>query len=131
MTKFLPLCAILVVFLSPVYASAETPTPSLFFTAEETRKIEALAHKEASTPGASDIHLGAIMYYAPNDWAVWLQGERWTPTTEHTDLHILGVEPNQVRMELSGVQFSVPQDITLRPYQTYQTATGKIVEGAE
>jgi hypothetical protein len=111
----------------PVQAATDTPASSLFFTPDESKQIDALAARKA--PAHSDIHLGAVMYYGPGDWTLWLQGERWTPMTQHGDLRVLEVEPGEVRLALVTAPDMPPREITLHSNQTYEVATGKIVEG--
>jgi hypothetical protein len=110
-------------------ALADTPA-SLFFTPKEVEKIAALPTGNAPHEDLSpDIHLGAVLYYGPDDWSVWLQGTRWTPGTEHPGLRIIGVSPNRVEMLWTPAAGAPERPVTLRPYQTYQTATGMVVEG--
>ena len=111
-------------------ASAETvpalPSSSLFFTVDETAAIDALARKAGAS---SDIHLGAVLYYGPDDWTVWLQNERWTPATSHNDLRIVKVAPGAVDLIWTPATDPAPHAISLQPYQTFRTGTGIIVEG--
>jgi len=112
-------------------ARAGTPPASLFFDAESAGKIEALAEKNRLPhANAAAIHLGAVFYYGPKDWALWLQGHKWTPDTDQPDLHIVDVSPGEVQMLWQGASGAAPQEITLRPYQTFEITTGEIIEGA-
>jgi hypothetical protein len=116
-------------FVFPV-TGAETPTTSIFFTPEETQTIQTLESQDkTNAPNNAQINLGAIMYYGEGDWAVWLQGERWTPTTHHDDLRIISVTANEVKLSYTPTAGAVAQEVTLHPHQTYQIGTGKIVEG--
>ena len=72
------------------------------------------------------LHLDAILYTNPADWTVWLQGAPWTPDTNRPDLHIIAVTPDSVK--LSRTTPTDSQEITLRPHQTYNPATGQISE---
>lgn len=114
----------------PTSVKADVP-PSLFFTSEEVQIIQALAAK-TSHPNSEtgDIHLGAVFYYAPDDWVLWLQGQKWTPSTAKTDIRVTSVQPDEVRVSLSSASGAPAQDIVLKPYQTYQLSTGKVVEGS-
>ena len=129
MKKFLLL--FITLLLSPVSAHAENdtmlPQTSLFFTPDETRLAEALAEKNA--PDVADIRLGAVMYYGPHDWTLWLQGIKWTPSTSRDDLKILYVAPNEVRLSWRGDDGKAPRQIVLRPNEAYEIATGKIIVG--
>lgn len=125
--------AVFLIVSFQAFAATDVPANSLFFTPDETKQIEALAAKQLQNRAGAphpDIHLGAVMYYGPGNWTLWLQGERWTPATNRADLRVLDVEPGEVRLALTTVPDMPPREITLRPHQTYQIATGKIVEGA-
>ncbi len=127
------LVAVLCVFAFGARADDEPApvNPSLFFTSQEAAMVETLAAKNPH-PAASngDVHLGAVMYYSPEDWVVWLQGERWTPETQHPDLHIIEVLPDRVRLGIA-LQPNLPlREVTLRPYQTYQLSSRRVVEGS-
>ena len=85
-----------------------------------------LAAKETPA-GQGDIRLGAILYYAPNDWTLWVRGERWTPDSTSEDLRILSVTPNEVVVAWREDKDSEQKEITLKPNQMYQISTGKII----
>jgi hypothetical protein len=124
------LMAIFLALAPRAFAAASVPTDSLFFTPDETKQIEALANKNGPRNSSqSDIHLGAVMYYGPGNWTLWLQGERWTPETVKADLHVLDVQPDAVRLTLTATPDMTTREITLRPHQTYRIATGQVVEG--
>ena len=110
---------------SPAHA-ADIPQSSLFFTPQEARDAELQAAKSAPA-GQGDISLSAIMFYTADDWTLWLRGERWTPQTDHDDLHVLHVTANEVRLSWREDAGSAEREITLRPNQTYQIATEKII----
>ena len=101
--------------------ASDTPRTSLFFTQDEQRAIDKLNHPTEPTAPPSHLTLGAVMYYGPRDWSVWLQGERWTPDTpDHGDLHIVSVTPDTVRVayHLTTTQHQVE----LHPNQTLALA---------
>jgi hypothetical protein len=122
--------------LSHAALAADAPAMSLFFTPQETQAIEALLAPPPAPPppadnGVGDLHLGAVLYYGPRDWVVWLQGERWTPQTNRGGLHVVDVTPaGHVRLSLAAASGSPPREITLKPYQTYQSESGAVVEGS-
>jgi hypothetical protein len=109
----------------------DVPVPSLFFTSEETRQVEALAvtanHPETA-PG--DIQLGAVFYYAPDNWVLWMQGKKFTPQTHRSDIDIVSVTPDEVRFNYRPELGDSPRDITLKPHQVFQLSTGKVVEAS-
>lgn len=106
------------------------PQQSLFFTEEESRAIRELtATAKTERRTTNGIHLGAVIYYGPEDWTLWLQNQRWTPETDRPDMHIVSVEPNRVHVSWARSANETPRDIVLRPYQTYQIGSGRITEG--
>ena len=105
---------------------ADIPQSSLFFTPQESLDAERMAARSAPA-GEGDISLGAIMFYGADDWALWLQGEWWTPQTAHKNLRVLDVTADEVRLSWREDADSPEHEITLKPNQTYQIATGKII----
>ena len=68
-------------WVSSSFASENgVPQVSLFFTPQETYEASMLARR-APPERKGDIHLGAVLYYGKDDWTLWLQGEKWTPTS--------------------------------------------------
>jgi hypothetical protein len=104
------------------------PATSLFFTEQESEVIANRHKKPPPIPETVILRLGSILYFGPKDWIVWLQGERWTPDTDKPDLHIVSVDPEQVRL-IWTAGTTQPQSINLRPHQTYNTATGQVSDG--
>lgn len=117
------MCLILLIYAFPA-AADDMPQHSLLFSPQQTREAENLADKSLPA-GAAGIHLGAIIYYDRNDWTLWLQHKRWTPQTHEDDLKILDVTPASVEL-LWRDDNGDEREITLRPDQTYQIATGQI-----
>lgn len=105
--------------------AADVPQTSLFLTPQEAASAEKMADK-LSPADQSSIRLGAILYYGPQDWAVWLQGRRWTPQTEDKDIRILAVTPDDVRI-LWQTGPKDEREMTLRPNQIYKKALGRLV----
>ena len=118
-----------VLSLLAAQARADDAPPSLFFTPDEAQVIDALAAKEGNA-AQDDIRLGAVLYYGPQNWALWLQGILWTPQTDRPDLHVLDVAGDAVKLRLTDA-LAGTRDITLKPHQTYRMATGEIVEGLQ
>jgi len=105
---------------------------SVFFTGKEAKKIERAVQRASLKPPAltfDTIELGAVLYYGPGQWTVWLQGERWTPKTSHPYVRILNVEADRVRLSVTPFAGEAPREITLRPHQNYQVLRDLIVEG--
>lgn len=127
------LCAALCLLSLP--AQADTlPQASLFFTPEEVRAIEKPMEKNTAAAAQPvpmrDVSLGAVLYYGPGDWVLWLQGERWTPATQHADIHVLEVDADEVRLKLTPSPDVAAREVVLKPYQIYQWSADKVVEGS-
>jgi hypothetical protein len=120
--------------LVSVAMATETMPVSLFFTPEEVQAIEILKNPHTEAPSAvadsGDVHLGAVFYYGPGDWALWLAGRFWTPLTEQADLHVIEVTPGEVRFSLAEAADKPSREVTLKPYQTYRPSTGEVFEGS-
>ena len=124
-------CALALLLFPPcAYATEAPPATSLFLSPQETREAESQAEKSMPA-GQGDIRLGAILYYAPHDWIIWLRGERWTPQTSRQDLSVRAVSADEVRLRWRGDGDKgavIEKEITLTPNQTYQISTGKIID---
>ncbi|MDD4615829.1 MAG: hypothetical protein PHW76_01750 [Alphaproteobacteria bacterium] len=106
--------------------SDRPPQASLFLTPQEEHEAEMLARR-LSPPGKGDLHLGAVLYYGPEDWTLWLQGEKWTPSTRREGIKILEVGESAVRILWTNPEDNAPLEVTLHPNEAYQIATGKII----
>ncbi|HEU0117901.1 MAG TPA: hypothetical protein VFR09_04635 [Alphaproteobacteria bacterium] len=125
------LLPVLLLLAIPAWAETDVPPPSsLFYTSDEAGFIDASMDKRPASASIAGIHLGAVMFYSAEDWTLWLQNQRWTPDTDKPDLHVMAVQPNEVTLSWTSSPGAKAKEITLRPYQTYEIATGKIVEGA-
>jgi hypothetical protein len=75
------------------------------------------------------IHLSAIVYHAPDDWRVWLNGRSYTPAAQPRAIEILEVTADAVRLTWRGGPEQRPPQVELQPNQSYLIASGEIVEG--
>jgi len=110
----------------PAYAleNDALPSTSLFFTTQEIFEASVQAHR-VSFQKPDEIRLGAVFYYAPGDWTLWLQGEKWTPDTSRGNLRVLDVTADSVRIAVKGPD-GTETDIALKPNQAYDIKTGNI-----
>lgn len=113
-----------VAFGGPAIAGDELPQKSLFLAPQEAHEAQLLARQEATRTG--NIHLGAVVFYAPDDWTLWLQGEKWTPDTVRGDLGVLEVTEDSVSLTWRD-ENGVDRNFTLKPNETYEIATGQII----
>jgi hypothetical protein len=85
--------------------------------------------RSSPAPATGAIHLGAIVYRAPDDWRVWLNGESFTPGARAGAIEILQVSAERVVIAWRPGPGARPARIELRPNQTYVVASGAVVEG--
>jgi hypothetical protein len=75
------------------------------------------------------IHLSAIVYHAPDDWRVWLNGQSYTPAAQPRAIEILEVTADAVRLTWRGGSEQRPPQVELQPNPSYLIASGEIIEG--
>ncbi len=80
-------------------------------------------------PAAGSLHLAAIVYRAPDDWRIWLNGQSFTPTARPGAIEILKVTADRVVLAWRPGPGTPPTRVELRPNQTYVVASGEVVEG--
>jgi len=118
-------------FVSAAYAS--DGMPSLFFSPEDVRQIETEIGSQRHDASSNAIHLDSILYFGPGKWRVWIEGEKWGPDTQKPHLRIIKVTSETVRLAYTPTGLSSGEneekEITLRPHQNFDPATGVIAEG--
>jgi len=127
---------------APALAQAPTPAPSLFFTpaevaigerilaGREPKPVSASGEYQGPPPVPPDIHLGALIFVAPGDWVLWVNGQRRTPSDRRGELEISAVSRERAEIVWRGDVKGGPLRVRLRPYQTFVGSTGEILEGA-
>lgn len=126
--KFCAAFLIVLLIASPALAAP----PSLFFSNEEMVRIGAEVQKKPhlfSALGKHQLHLGSILYYGPNAWTVWLQGEKWTPETSRPNLTILEVSATTVHLRVTPFGEQTSYEVTLLAHQSLNLLTGIVSEG--
>jgi hypothetical protein len=114
---------------------------SLLFSSAALALIESARRGDRAAPAAAAaptvarsaplaIHLSAIVYHAPDDWRIWLNGQSFTPAAAPGTLEILAVTAGMVRLAWHGGPGPQPRRFELEPNQSYLVASGRIVEGA-
>jgi len=105
---------------------------SLFFTPDQIERIENEVQKNPqllSTQSQHLLHVESILFFGPDNWVVWIQGEKWTPDTRRDNISINAVLPESVSLSLTLQGESVVNDVILAPHQSLDLLTGKITEG--
>jgi hypothetical protein len=80
-------------------------------------------------PPRPNVHLGALIYFSPERWVLWLNGERRTPDNNDGGFRVVAVGRDQARIAWTGSDGSQPYTVTLKPQQTYIAGTGSLREG--
>jgi hypothetical protein len=117
----------------------KTAQDSFLFSSAALRLLEAARAGQAPAaavavvrpspaPAAGSLHLGAIVYHAPDDWRVWLNGQSFTPAARPGPIAIVEVTADRVVLVWRPAG-GHPTRIELRPNQTYVVASGEVVEG--
>jgi hypothetical protein len=125
-------------------AARKAPGDSLLFSSQTLGLIEQARRGHgrptpvaASGPGLRSeppappgiIHLSAILYRAPDDWRIWLNGRSFTPAARPGAIEILAVTADAVQLTWRAGAGQRARRIELRPNQSYLLASGEIVEG--
>lgn len=118
--------------LIPDYSFAAADNPSLFFNSQEIKAINEQVRSlppSQSTLSRHLVHLDSILFFGPNKWTVWMQGKKWTPETDSPDLHIINVNAEAVYLSALLQSGEAVSNIELKPHQSLNLLTGKVVEG--
>ncbi|MBU6475589.1 MAG: hypothetical protein KGL10_00995 [Alphaproteobacteria bacterium] len=94
-------------------------------------KSQALAAANAPIPPHRVIRLSGVYYRSPQDWVVWMNGQKVTPKDLLPQIVSIHVSPSsQVRLKWYDVGLNKVLALTLRPDQTYDITTGILLPGA-
>lgn len=145
-----------VLLLFPVAVSAAVPRESIFFTPEEIAilqqarqgyldsrfqtqvPVEAAAENTADDGKKDDapidrgrriLTLAGVVYQSPQDWTIWLNGERVTPRNIPENIRSLTVNVDHVRLRWFDKAENRIVNITLRPHQHYNLDLDTIAPG--
>lgn len=146
-------CGILLLF--PVAASSAVPRESIFFTPEEIvilqqarqgyldnrfqTEVPVESAAENVVDGEKDeapidrgrriLTLAGVVYQSPQDWTIWLNGERVTPRNIPENIRSLTVNADHVRLRWFDKAENRIVNITLRPHQHYNLDLDTIAPG--
>lgn len=101
--------------------AAEIPN-SLFLTAAEQQDRAAPA---AAKPGRTS--LDALVYYGPDQWQIWINGQAYKPDSQNDAIAIVAVTAEAVTLEQK--LDTEPVRFTLAPHQSYDWAEKRVIEG--
>jgi hypothetical protein len=118
---------------------------SFFFTAEDIIAIhKALEQQQNGTDGNSTvaqaaaqvippirrIALSGVIYKAADDWLIWINGQKVTPTVSMKEIVDIQVESDsKVHLKWFDIGLNGVIDITMKPNETYDIVTGVLLPG--
>lgn len=127
-----------------VVADIRTPfSKSFFFTSEDIISIKKAMEQQKIAPTAATgqtpggviippirrIALSGVVYRAANDWLIWINGQKVTPTVTMKEIVDIQVEREKVHLKWFDIGANYVIDITMRPNETYDITTGVLLPG--
>ena len=79
--------------------------------------------------GPSVPYLAAIVYFSPESWSFWLNGDRVTPDQGIDLVDVVSVYRDKVDLILHVASDKPAVPVRLRPNQSFIALTGEILEG--
>lgn len=112
-------------------------TDSLFLTQDEISAIQRAllgvddkSKEEDTGPKPPRIlRLSGLLYKSPNDWVIWLNGNRLTPNRLLPEIIEISVESTKIHLKWFDYGINNVIFITLRPHQVYDMETGILLPG--
>ena len=99
--------------------------PAISETPEEEISLEPLI------PQHRVISISGLLYRSPQDWIVWMNGQKVTPEKLLPEIVDIKVESSsQVQLKWYDIGLDSVISISLRPHQTYDIATGILLPGS-
>jgi hypothetical protein len=119
---------------------------SFFFTAEDIIAIHKAMEAQAITTAGPDgkagpaapqvippvrrIALAGVVYKAADDWLIWINGQKVTPTVSMKEIVDIQVESDsKVHLKWFDIGLNGVIDITMKPNETYDIVTGVLLPG--
>lgn len=110
--------------LSSIKTALEGYVPYAEEGAEEVDEAMALARLQPRL-----VRLSGIIYRAPNDWIVWINGQRLSPGKLIPEVAEIQVKRDHVIVKWYDAPTREVISIRLRPHQTYDILTGVLLPG--
>lgn len=122
---------------TPEAAAPEEPPATLMFSLQELIAIQAAMREggldreqveESAKPRLqTPLYLSGILYSAPGDWTVWVNGQRMRPSEKAPLFEVVEVTARQVMLSVAWGETS--RQVILEPNQTFLPSLGQVVEG--
>lgn len=131
---------------APAEAAVDIHTPfrqSFFFTSEDIISIKKAMEQQRVAPVSANgqtaagqvippirrIALSGVVYKAADDWLIWINGQKVTPTISMKEIVDIKVEREKVHLKWFDIGANYVIDITMRPNETYDIPTGVLLPG--
>lgn len=80
-------------------------------------------------PQQRSITLSGVLYRAPGDWAVWINGQKVVPSRLLPEIVDIRVERDRVHLKWFDIGLGRVLALTLRPNQTYDIVSSTLLRG--
>lgn len=87
------------------------------------------AQEQPVDRGRRILTLSGVVYQSPNDWTIWLNGERVTPRNIPENVRGLVVNTDHIRLRWFDRAENRIVNITLRPHQQYNLDLDTLLPG--
>ncbi|MEZ0226415.1 MAG: hypothetical protein ACAH83_17800 [Alphaproteobacteria bacterium] len=131
---------------SPAEVAVDIHLPfkqSFFFTSEDIISIKKAMEQQKVAPSSATgqasaapvippirrIALSGVVYKAADDWLIWINGQKVTPTVSMKEIVDIQVEREKVHLKWFDIGANYIIDITMRPNETYDITTGVLLPG--
>lgn len=114
---------------------------SFFFSAEDMIQIKKAMEMQGkpnasmapagpqTIPPVRRIILSGLIYKAADDWLVWINGQKVTPSVSMKEIVGIKVDREVVHLQWFDIGLNGVINITMRPNQTYDIVTGVLLPG--
>ena len=89
-----------------------------------TASGEPAASPPSKYPSARTITLGDIEYKDAQNWTVWINGQKVTPSVSMKEIVDISVAPDIVHLKWFDIGLNGVFDIQIHSHETYDIATG-------
>ena len=107
------------------WLSGALPPEPQTVVAAETEPVK----KAPTIYGPQVLYLSSIIYFSPESWNFWLNGERITPKHDLANVDVVAVSRDAVDLVLHVASNKPAVPVRLSPNQTFVARTGETLEG--
>jgi hypothetical protein len=85
------------------------------------------AENVTNIPLNRTITLAGVLYNKPNDWIIWLNGQKLVPGVLLPEIMDISVNRDVVHLQWFDIGMNKIISLSLRPHQTYDIVTGLLL----